>query len=42
MIDEIRDYIKGQGEPEIREQFYPGWKKGDFEKLLRLIKNESE
>lgn len=42
IIREIKNYIEGEGEPETREQFYPGWAKEDFEKLLELIKQENE
>jgi hypothetical protein len=40
--EEIRQYIKDEGEPEVREQFYSGWEKEDFERLLKLIEQENE
>jgi len=42
MIKEVKEYIEGRGEPEVREQFYPGWEKEDFEKFLKLIEQENE
>lgn len=42
MIEEAREYLAGQGEPEVRERFYPGWEKEDFEKFLKLIEQETE
>lgn len=40
IIEEIKDYISGGGEDEVREQYYPGWKKEDFEELLNLIEKQ--
>ncbi len=42
MIKEVQEYIEGKGEQEVREQFYPGWGKEDFEKFLKLIEEEAE
>ncbi len=37
---EIPQYAKGEGDPETREQFYPGWIEEDFQILLNMLKKE--
>lgn len=39
-VDEIRDMMNGQGNPEIQEmqeQFYPGWTSDDFREVLKRL-----
>ncbi len=37
IIREIKEYIAGKGDPDTREQFYPGWTREDFQELLKMI-----
>ena len=39
-IDEIREYIQGEGDPDEREEYYSGWTKEDFETLLKKLERE--
>ncbi len=37
IVREIKEYIDGKGDPDTREQFYPGWTREDFKELLKMI-----
>jgi len=39
IVEEIKDYIAGKGDPQMREKFYPGWTEKDFKELLKLIED---
>ncbi|HBP00495.1 MAG: hypothetical protein UU48_C0027G0007 [Candidatus Uhrbacteria bacterium GW2011_GWF2_41_16] len=39
-MEELREFAKGEGEKETREQWYPGWTKQDFERLIQKLENE--
>ena len=39
-ITDIPQYAEGGGDPEAREQFYPGWTREDFQDLLERLQRE--
>ncbi len=40
VLDEIKDYIEGNGDEEDKDQYYPGWTDEDFESLLTMVDRE--
>lgn len=39
-ISEISLFAKGEGDPVIRERWYPGWENEDFEILWKKLEQE--
>lgn len=39
-IDELKDFARGEGEEETREEWYHGWTKEDFQELLHRLEEE--
>jgi len=38
--NEIPQYARGEGDPETRQQYYPGWTQEDFKTLQEKLEEE--
>ncbi len=39
-LEEIPLFAKGEGDEDTKSQFYPGWTKDDFQRLLERLEEE--
>lgn len=41
-IKQIEEFKAGKGDTALHEEYYPGWRKEHFERLLQILKEERE